>query len=280
MDLGIERGARQTRLWEAAGRALRAAVGGTEMRCETGTPPRVIGSGYLLAVTAPLKAKKCAGAAKSLGAAPGNMRRNETIRQEIIGHRLRGDLRVHGAVSRGLRCGVAVRWAWFGRSRFVGRDDGALPLLDEPAGEHGGGIFLDPGINEAGDLFAEIGGVAEAGEFVTLQGVAGSGQKKFPGRLGAIGGHRILRCEALWKNRGDRSTREKLITSNHRVNELWKAVEEKEIFQKACSGCAGDYEDPERTAWEADPEEEEANAEFPVPEETAESKAGEGPHAE
>jgi hypothetical protein len=24
---------------------------------------------------------------------------------------------------------------------------------------------------------------------------------------------------------------------------------------KACSGCAGDYEDPERSAWEADEEE-------------------------
>jgi len=26
---------------------------------------------------------------------------------------------------------------------------------------------------------------------------------------------------------------------------------------RACSGCAGDYEDPDRTAWEPDPEENE-----------------------
>ena len=39
---------------------------------------------------------------------------------------------------------------------------------------------------------------------------------------------------------------------------------------QACSGCAGDYEDPERSAWEDeedDPEEEEVPPEGPVEEE-------------
>ncbi|MGB2677661.1 MAG: hypothetical protein WAN12_11325 [Candidatus Acidiferrum sp.] len=30
-----------------------------------------------------------------------------------------------------------------------------------------------------------------------------------------------------------------------------------ENFLCACSGCAGDYEDPDRSAWEPDPEENE-----------------------
>jgi hypothetical protein len=32
-----------------------------------------------------------------------------------------------------------------------------------------------------------------------------------------------------------------------------------ENFLRACSGCAGDYEDPDRSAWEPDPEENEAD---------------------
>jgi hypothetical protein len=38
---------------------------------------------------------------------------------------------------------------------------------------------------------------------------------------------------------------------------LWKTVESEEKSVRACSGCAGDYEDPDRSAWEEDFEEEE-----------------------
>jgi len=34
-------------------------------------------------------------------------------------------------------------------------------------------------------------------------------------------------------------------------------VQTVENFLRACSGCAGDYEDPDRSAWEPDPEENE-----------------------
>jgi hypothetical protein len=34
-------------------------------------------------------------------------------------------------------------------------------------------------------------------------------------------------------------------------------VQSVEIALRACSGCAGDYEDPNRSAWEPDPEENE-----------------------
>jgi hypothetical protein len=48
-----------------------------------------------------------------------------------------------------------------------------------------------------------------------------------------------------------------ILTSNSRVLPLWKNVESEEKFARACSGCAGDYEDPDRSAWEEDFEEEE-----------------------
>jgi hypothetical protein len=41
---------------------------------------------------------------------------------------------------------------------------------------------------------------------------------------------------------------------------LWKSVENMENAVKACSGCAGDYENPDWSAWESDPgEDEEVN---------------------
>jgi len=59
-----------------------------------------------------------------------------------------------------------------------------LPLFHQPAREHGGGIFLDPKIEKRADLLTEIGGMAETREFITLQRVARSGEKKLPRRLG------------------------------------------------------------------------------------------------
>jgi hypothetical protein len=49
-----------------------------------------------------------------------------------------------------------------------------------------------------------------------------------------------------------------MVTSNREVYTLWKSVEIEENVVVACSGCAGDYEDPDRTAWEGEFEEEEA----------------------
>jgi len=36
-------------------------------------------------------------------------------------------------------------------------------------------------------------------------------------------------------------------------------VQSVEIPWNACSGCAGDYKDPDRTAWEPDPEQNEGD---------------------
>lgn len=179
-------------------------------------------------------------------AAARNVWANESIRQKIIGHRM------------------AVCRRWFGDGRVRGglgfpRENGALALLDEPAGDHGVGVFVEPLIEKGRDLLAEIGRVAEAREFVALQGVAGSGEQKLPRRLSAIAVHGDLRGRAVTTNLRNRTTNVSVITSNCRVLLLWKTVQGEEKPVLACSGCAGDYEDPDRSAWEEDFEEEEVD---------------------
>jgi len=184
-------------------------------------------------------------AGESLVAPAGNLWANESIRQKIIGHRM------------------AVGWSGcFGSGRLrrgfgVGGSHGALALLDKPAGDHGVGVFVEPLVKEGSDLLAEIGGVAEARKLVTLQSIAGSGEKEFPGRLGAAGIHRFLQYLLSNVCAGYCTTRNSMITSHRGVPGLWKFVENEENPQGACSGCAGDYEDPDRSAWEEDFEEEE-----------------------
>ena len=140
-------------------------------------------------------------------------------------------------------------------------EDRALALLDQPAGHHGVGVFVEPLVEQGGDLLAEIGRVAEAREFVALQGVARGGEKELPGRLGAIGVHGALRWDVVTCNVLYRNSSHSMITSNHRVTGLWKSVESEEKPGRACSGCAGDYEDPDRSAWEGEFEEEELREE-------------------
>lgn len=177
------------------------------------------------------------------GAAARNVWVNESIRQKIIGHRMA----VCGRLGGGCVHGVL---------RFRGKN-GALALLNEPAGDHGVGVFVEPLVEQGRNLLAEIGRVAEAGEFVALERVAGSGKKKLPGRLGAIGGHGALRRNQVTASVLYCSHSHSMITSNRQVTSLWISVESEEKPARACSGCAGDYEDPDRSAWEEDFEEEE-----------------------
>jgi len=179
-------------------------------------------------------------------AAARNVWANESIRQKIIGHRM--------AVG-GYRPGAGL----IRRSLYVGGAHIALAQLEEHASDHGVGIFIDPLIEERVDFLAHIGGVTEAGEFVALQGVAGSGEKKLPRRLSAVGGHVALRANRVTYNVLYRSISHSMITSNRRVIGLWISVESEEKSVRACSGCAGDYEDPDRSAREEDFEEEEVD---------------------
>jgi hypothetical protein len=47
------------------------------------------------------------------------------------------------------------------------------------------------------------------------------------------------------------------------VNTLWKNAKTVENGMGVCSGCAGNYEDPDRSAWEEEAEEEAAEDEDP-----------------
>ncbi len=173
------------------------------------------------------------------------VRADETFRQKVIGHRM--------AV-------VGRRRGWGGlrirRRLGIGGADAAFALLDQPAGDHGVGVLVEPLIEERRDLLAQIGSVAEAGEFVRLQGVARSGEEELPGRLGTLVDHVRLQYRKGNVLRGYSSTKNLIITSNREVYSLWKIVEIEENRMVACSGCAGDYEDPDRTAWGEDAEEE------------------------
>ena len=186
-----------------------------------------------------------------------NVWADHSIRQKIIGHRMA----VCGRLGGGCVHGVL---------RFRGKN-GALALLDQPTGNHSVGVFVEPLVQKGRDLFAEIGSVAKPREFIALERVARSGEKELPGWLGAVRGHGILRGREVITNLLKHITNTLTINSSVVVPALWISVEGVEKPDRACSGCAGDYEDPDRTAWEACPDEEpdfqEEEGDEPGPEE-------------
>jgi hypothetical protein len=199
------------------------------------------------------------------GSCAGSARRNDAISQKVIG---RTSPFVFGGCGRG--CSL------FG-------EDGAFALIHQPTRQHGGGVFLEILIQERPQFLAQIRRVSEAGKFIALQGIAGRGEKEFPGRLGVIGIHENLPDNRLWKRRENSTTSLYIVTSNRKVTNLWKSVQKAENSLRACSGCAGDYEDPDRSAWGPDPEESEEDTtvgEIPEGEEPFAPGVGERPEAE
>ena len=95
-------------------------------------------------------------------------RRDGPIRKKIIGH------------------GMSVFRGRSSRGSVFRRLPQPFPLLHQPASQHGRGVFLHPQIEKRPNLLAEIGGVAETREFITLQRVTRSGEKKLPRRLGFV----------------------------------------------------------------------------------------------
>jgi hypothetical protein len=180
--------------------------------------------------------------AKSLAAVARSLWADERVRQKVMGRSL--------AVARsGARvCGL----------RFRGGDAGvAFALLDQHAGDHGVGVLVEILVEQGRNLLAQVGGVSKAGQLVALQSVLRSVEKELPGRLGALvvhGGLQYVRSNVQGRYNTSKNS---VITSHRRVHSLWKSVENKENSLRACSGCAGDYEDPDRTAWEEGFEEEE-----------------------
>jgi hypothetical protein len=92
--------------------------------------------------------------------------------------------------------------------------------------------------------------VSEAAQFITLKGVPGSGEKELPRRLGAVVGHGDLRYYVGNVLHGYSTAKDSIITSHRGVHSLWKAVENGVVSPEACSGCGGDYEDPDWSRWE------------------------------
>ncbi len=228
-------------------RAAQTPLGTRGERCVTksfvGTPFRPAGASEALGKIEKTSAKTMRTPAKNSAAAARSVRTDESILQKVMG-------RV-ATVGTNFRRGGRLR----GRLGLGGAN-AAFALLDEPAGDHGVGVFVEVLVEEGRDLLAEIGGVAEAGEFVGSEGVAGSGEEELPRRLGAVVGHDSLQYDIGYVLRTYSTPSNPIVTSNRGVSGLWKSVENEENLLRACSGCAGDYEDPDRSAWEGEFEEE------------------------
>ncbi len=105
-------------------------------------------------------------------------RRGRLIREKIIGRAMRAVApRVAYGSSLVIRCRPLRRLASRG---------GMFALLHQPARKHSRGVLFKPGIQQLRDLLAEIGRVAQAGEFVTLQRSARRREKELPRRLGLV----------------------------------------------------------------------------------------------
>jgi len=167
----------RARWCEAAGGPLSVGFREHIRGIRESTPFRPTGSRYPLGKNTQNEMLRRRTADEISDSVAGSLRTDDAIRQKVMGRR------VAVARSRGRSGGLG---------RFgLGGADAALALLDEPAGDHGVGVFVEPLIEEGRDLLAEIGGVAEAGQFITLQGVLGSGEEELPRRLGTLVVHGI-----------------------------------------------------------------------------------------
>jgi len=105
-------------------------------------------------------------------------RRARLIREKIIGHAARAVVpRVASGSSLVIRCRPLVRLPSRG---------GMFALLHQPARKHGRGVLLKPGVQQLGDLLAEIRRVAEPRELIALQGISRRREKELPRRLGFV----------------------------------------------------------------------------------------------
>ena len=95
-------------------------------------------------------------------------RGDRSIRKKVIGH------------------GMSIFGERFAGGSVFHRLWRALPLLHQPARQHGRGVFFQPGVEQLSDLLAEIGGVAQARKLVTLQRIARSRVQELPRRLGFV----------------------------------------------------------------------------------------------
>lgn len=187
------------------------------------------------------------------------------IRKKIIGH----DMAV---------CGQQ----FFGPSGLRTAHRRFFLVLEEPARQHGAGIFLQPLIEQRADFLPEIGSMTETGEFIALQRVPRGREEELPGRLCWGTCHRRLQEELL-----DRSILVTHVNGTQRIAavencgkfspadpSLESRLEACQVAAtrrargpaagiRACSACAGDYEDPDRTAWRPEASEDDQDERAP-----------------
>jgi hypothetical protein len=168
--------------------------------------------------------------------------------------------------------------------RFLAWRGCAFAVLHQPAGEHRRGVFFEPAIEQLRDLFPKIGGMAQPGQLVALQRIARSREKEFPRRLGLVfqgalqrdaraNNNRLVNhvkvhsfstpCGYVWKIFGwdcEQKTKEGAEATKKQQRRAEKRGTEVPPLE-ACSNCAGDYEDPERTAEQAEEENNETKEE-------------------
>lgn len=163
-ELDVACGARRcSPLWSSGGARRGLAHGGLRR----GTAPRgwertTLPAKECGAAAAPLQNRSCA----SLSTANFG-RQGRLIREKIIGHGRRGlvpRIAVHSSFHRA----------------------GVLALLHQPTCQQSRRVLFQPGIQQLRDLFSEIGGVVQARKFVTVQGIARSGEQELPGRLSFV----------------------------------------------------------------------------------------------
>jgi hypothetical protein len=162
-----------------------------------------------------------------------------------------------------------------GRKQFVTRSRFRCPgkplrLIHQQPREHSAGVFFDPLVQQRANFLAEIGGVTETREFITLQRIARSREEELPRRLRWGTGHVSLLGDQCRKtNRviiNVYSTQSALSVENcaklfctdllpldcqrtHNEPAGATVLNPSLPVTRACSACAGNYEDPDRTAW-------------------------------
>ena len=115
---------------------------------------------------------------------------------------------------------VTVLPSTFGRGVLLLGRCGMVRMLDQPARQHGCGVFLDPTLQQLTDFFAQIGGVRQARKLIALQRVTRSREKKLPGGLSAVAGQRVLQRRGAQVNSAVNAVNGTSVTGS--CGNLWK----------------------------------------------------------
>jgi hypothetical protein len=156
-----------------------------------------------------------------------------------------------------------------------------LALLHQPPRQQGSGSFFEPDIEQLNDVLANVRGVAQSRQFVRLQRRARSREKEIPRRLNlGMAVHRTLLLRkavryqfinlsqelwttlALWKHMEKSAYLHQLVVAGAlgAADALLRQGQMRMSALRACSGCSGDYEDPDATTWtEESDEDDESN---------------------